>query len=120
MTNAAFSAPKQWEDWVSWVLGIWLCLSPWILAFSLEATPTANAVTSGFLIILAEVVTLSAFRVWEEWINVVLGLWLVGSPWFLDIASSAARLEFIVVGILVVALALYEMKQSRRSQGSHK
>jgi len=75
---------------------------------------------SGFLIILAEVVTLSAFRVWEEWINVVLGLWLVGSPWFLDIASSAARIEFIVVGILVVALAFYEMKQSRRFQGSHK
>ena len=116
MTNATFSAPKQWEDWVSWGLGIWLCLSPWVLSFSMEPTATANAVTSGFLIILVEVVTLSAFRAWEEWVNVALGLWLAGSSWILGITSTAARLEFVVVGILVVALAVYEMREAHRGQ----
>jgi hypothetical protein len=24
-----FSLPKQWEDWCSWLLGLWLCISPW-------------------------------------------------------------------------------------------
>jgi len=104
------SLPKQWEDWASWVFGIWLCLSPWVLQFDLAPVPTSNAVIVGFLIILAEVVTLSIFRPWEEWINVALGAWLVISPWVLAIASIAATVNFLVVGALVIALALYEMR----------
>ena len=108
--RAEVSLPKQWEDWASWAFGIWLCISPWGLQFDLEPVPTRNAVIVGFLIILAEVVTLSIFRPWEEWINVALGAWLVISPWVLGIASTAAKVNFVVIGLLVVALALYEMR----------
>ena len=108
------SLPKQWEDWASWVFGIWLCLSPWVLQFDLAPVPTSNAVIVGFLIILAEVVTLSIFRPWEEWINVVLGGWLIISPWVLGVASRAAIVDFVVIGVLVAALALYEMWDVRR------
>ncbi len=104
--------PKQWEDWVSWGLGIWLCLSPWVLQFSLETTATENAVVVGFLIILAEVVTLSAFALWEEWINVALGAWLVVSPWALGVTAGAAKADFVIVGVLVIALAIYEMREA--------
>jgi len=72
--------------------------------------PTRNAVIVGFLIILAEVVTLSIFRPWEEWINVALGAWLVISPWVLGIASTASTANFVIIGVLVIALALYEMR----------
>jgi hypothetical protein len=60
-------------------------------------------------------IELSVFRGWEEWINVALGAWLIASPWILGIASPAARANFIVVGVLVVALALYEMWQIRQN-----
>jgi len=108
------SLPKQWEDWASWILGIWLCLSPWALEFDLQSVPTRNAVIVGFLVILAEVVTLSVFRPWEEWINVVLGGWLIISPWVLGITSHAATIDFVIIGVLVAALALYEMWDVRR------
>jgi SPW repeat len=108
--RAEFSLPKQWEDWASWAFGIWLCISPWALEFDLDRLPTRNAVIVGCLIILAEVVTLSVFRPWEEWINVVLGAWLVISPWVLGIAPTAAKVNFVVIGALVIALALYEMR----------
>jgi hypothetical protein len=108
--RAGLSLPKQWEDWASWVFGIWLCISPWALEFDLERVSTRNAVIVGFLIILAEVVTLSVFRPWEEWVNVALGAWLVISPWVLGIASTAATVNFVVIGALVVALAFYEMR----------
>ena len=108
--RAEVSLPKQWEDWASWAFGIWLCISPWALEFDLERVPTRNAVIVGCLIILAEIVTLSVFRPWEEWINVALGAWLVISPWVLGIASTAAKVNFVVVGVLVMALALYEMR----------
>jgi SPW repeat len=112
--RAGVSLPKQWEDWASWAFGIWLCISPWALEFDLERVPTRNAVIVGCLIILAEVVTLSVFRPWEEWINVALGAWLVISPWVLGIASTAATVNFVVIGALVVALAFYEMRSVER------
>jgi len=114
MATAEFNLPKQWEDWTNWILGIWLCLSPWALLFSNDATGTRNAVLVGALIILAEVVTLSIFQVWEEWINVALGVWLVASPWTLGIAEASAKADFVVVGLLVLALALYEIWDVRR------
>jgi SPW repeat len=108
--RAGVSLPRQWQDWASWAFGIWLCISPWALEFDLESVPTRNAVIVGFLIILVEVLTLSVFRPWEEWVNVALGAWLVISPWVLAILSRAATTDFVVVGVLVIALAMYEMR----------
>ena len=72
----------------------------------------------GVLIILAELVELSLFRGWQEWINVALGMWLISSIWVLAIVTPAARTNFMLVGVLVVALALYEMWQIRQNRRS--
>jgi len=106
--------PRQWTDWATWLLGIWLCLSPWALLFEYETPAMRNAVVLGVLIIFVEVIELSVFRGWEEWINVAFGAWLVASTWMLGIATPSARINFALVGALVVALALYEMWQIRR------
>jgi hypothetical protein len=75
-------------------------------------------VITGVLIILAEVVTLSIYRAWEEWINVILGAWLVICPWILGINSSVARANLVVVGLLVMALAFYEIWEARSQAGN--
>ena len=53
------------------------------------------------------------FLRWEEWITVILGAWLIVCPWILGISVSAARTNFVVVGLLVMALALYEFWEAR-------
>jgi hypothetical protein len=111
MAAVTFTPPRQWEDWANWLLGFWLLLSPWILHFADNNAAMQNAVVVGFALILAEVVTLSAFQVWEEWVNVVLGAWLVVSPWVLREVGVAASANFFVVGLLVIALAAYEIWQ---------
>ena len=111
-----FTLPRQWEDWCSWGLGIWLCISPWALQFDLEPTATRAAVVSGLLIILTELVTLSLFRLSEEWINVVLGVWLVVAPWILAVTGAAAVANFVIVGLLVLVLAVYEIWQGGPSE----
>ena len=118
MAAPQFSLPKQWEDWCSWLLGLWLCISPWALRFDLDPIVTRTAVITGILIILAEMMTLSVYRAWEEWINVILGAWLVICPWVLGISSSAARNNFVVIGLLVLALAFYEIWDERRQSGN--
>jgi len=120
MAERPFSFPKQWEDWSSWALGIWLLLSPWALFFDPETIAVHNAVAVGALIIIAEIVELSVFRDWEEWINILLGVWLAVSPWVLGIASAAARWNFVVVGALVVALAVYELREMGARSGGRR
>ena len=73
----------------------------------------AQAVLLGTLITLVES---SIFRECEEWINVGLGAWLIASTWVLGIATPTARIQFVLVGALVAALALYEMWHMRRNQ----
>ena len=112
MAPVTFTPPKQWEDWLSWILGFWLCISPWALIYANDPIATRNAVVVGFLVILTEVITLSIFEPWEELINVALGAWLVVCPWLLGAMHPVARVNFVVVGVVVVALATYEMRQA--------
>src|SRR5207244_13374259 len=100
--------------------GFWQLLSPCNLHSEGETAAKQNSVIVGFVLILAEVVTLSAFQVWEEWINVALGAWLVVSPWVLRGVGPAATADFVLVGLVVIALAAYEMWHlgSARERGS--
>jgi hypothetical protein len=116
MAIGSFSPPKQWEDWANLVLGIWLCASPWVLQLAGdEMIVTQNAVLVGFLLIVTETVTLVSFRVWEEWANVVLGAWLVVSPWVLGITALVPMANFVIVGLVVLVLALYEIWDVHRA-----
>ena len=101
-----------------WALGIWLVISPWALRFDLDSGATRAAVITGVLLILTEMLTLSLFRSWEEWVNVLLGLWLLVASWVVDIATSAAVRNFVIVGLLVLILAAYEIWQARRGAES--
>jgi hypothetical protein len=113
MALPSVAIPKEWQDWANLLVGIWLCASPFVL--QIEDAPAIRVLLAvGFLVIAAEVLTLSPLRVWEEWINVVLGLWLVVSPWFAGMASSTAAANCIVAGVLLIALAVYEIWDNRR------
>jgi hypothetical protein len=68
------------------------------------------------MIICTEIVTLSAFRSWEEWVNVLLGAWLIAAPWILGALSATATTNFIIVGALVLVLALYELWQNGKPE----
>jgi hypothetical protein len=114
MAIRRLSFSREWQDWCNLILGIWLCLSPWLLGFTDQRAAAENAVAVGILIIVAEVFTFSMLRVLEEWINVALGLWLVASSWALDVAALAAKLDFAVSGLLLALLALYEIWDARR------
>ena len=109
MPAARFTPPSHWEDWCSWGLGLWLCISPWALRFDLEPVATRAAVISGVLLILVEAITLSAFRAWEEWLNVAIGIWLIAAPWIV-VTTGTAAVNFVIVGLLVLALAVYEIR----------
>lgn len=102
-------APKRWQDWGNLIVGAWLFVSPFVLQYPSEMP---NAVWNAY-ILGAAIMIFSAFavylpRAWEEGINVVLGLWMIASPWALGFASDKnITMNAVIVGILVAILAAW-------------
>jgi hypothetical protein len=44
-----------------------------------------------------------------SWANVVIGLWLMISPWAIGYRAGAAMTEEVIVGAIVVAVALWSL-----------
>jgi len=108
LAKVHFNPPLQWENWCGWLLAIWLCISPGPLKFGDDITATYVAVLTGIVLVCTEMLTISPFRLWEEWINVGVGGWLIASPWLLHVSSSA-KINFVIVGALVATLAVYKL-----------
>lgn len=107
-------AGRRAQDWANLVLAICLFLSPWVIGFATEATPTWNAWIVGVVLGALAVATLSAFAEWEEWANMVIGLWLVVSPWILGfMANVNAMWTHVILGLLVAALAAWAVWDHR-------
>ncbi len=98
----------RWQDWVSLVLGIWLFFSPWILSFY-SAMPAAswNFFVLGVAFVVFAAFGLNLRTLWEEWVNLVLGIWMIISPWVLQYnANSAARDDAVIIGVIVAVMAI--------------
>ncbi|MBE7470022.1 MAG: SPW repeat protein [Anaerolineales bacterium] len=100
----------NWLNWLVAVAGLWELLSPFALGYSALTVAMWNAVIVGVVLI--------ALGAWAalykeaktdrtlDWINAVLGVWLVISPFALDYSATAmAMWNNIIVGIVVLALA---------------
>jgi hypothetical protein len=109
---------KHWQDPVNLILGLWMLASPWVLNYQAEPNPTWNAVVVGVLIAAVAVSALVAVMAWQEWANVVLGIWLAISPWVLGFtALSAVMWNAVVVGLLVAVFALWAVATDKKIGG---
>ena len=53
---------------------------------------------------------LSVFAEWEEWVNLVLGLWLIVAPWALGFAGSVNALwTHVILGVLTAAVSAWAL-----------
>jgi hypothetical protein len=106
--------PKHWQDPVNAVLGVWLVLSPWVSRFSGDMTATANSVVIGVALLAAALGAMLMPRAWEEWTEAVLGLWMIVAPWVLGYSAlTNAVSAAVVIGIVVLALALWTLATDR-------
>ena len=112
MEKSVLPPHRLWEEWVRSVLGLWLFVSPWVLQYH-ETTAAQNAFVVGYLLFVTGLIALFTFMVWEEWFSVILGAWLVISPWVLG-AAFVPTVNFVGVGLLVLALAFYVIRDERR------
>jgi hypothetical protein len=95
-------------DVANLILGMILFFSPWLFGLSAGAE-WQTASTVGIFIAVLSIAALAAFAVWEEWLNLIVGLALIVSPWLLGFQNSDAMTVDVVIGAIVAALAALEV-----------
>lgn len=106
----------RWQDWATVMLGFWLVVSPSQMEYSLNHIASGNACGLGAVLILFNL--MAAGRILDEgqeFVNILLGIWLVLSPYALDFATAKTpALNAIIVGATIVALAGWQMYDAIR------
>jgi hypothetical protein len=98
------------------VLGLVLLISPWIFGYTGETMAAWNAWICGVAIAVIAAAALSQRQTWEEWVNLVLGLWVVASPWILGFDGlTNATWPHVVIGLIVAVLAAVELWMINRA-----
>jgi hypothetical protein len=104
---------RRWQDGASLVLGVWLLASPRVLGYGGDVAAW-NAYAMGTGIVVFALIAAYMPKAWEEIINMLLGLWLVISPFALGFsADTGVALHTVVVGILATAFAIWAMSNDR-------
>ena len=107
---------KRWQDWGNLLIGAWLFVSPWVIAYpSGMLNATWNAYVLGAAIVIFAACAVYMPRVWEEGLNTVLGIWMIISPWVLEFSSSRiVTMNAIIVGLLVTTFAVWAMVRDKK------
>lgn len=110
MSDVARKTDETALDIANIVVGVCLALTPWVLGYSAQTAAAWNAWVVGVVIALIAVGALVAFAQWEEWVNLILGVWTFIAPWVLGFtAITAAVWAHVVAGLIVAVLAGLEL-----------
>ena len=105
---------RHWQDVASLILGAWLVVSPLVLGIS--GGPAWCTVILGVLVIVFAVEGLLVPSYLEEVAEIAVGAALVLAPLFGGYEMQSATGNSVLVGMLVIAFALWEMMTDREFQ----
>jgi len=98
----------NWASALNVLAGLWLIASAWVFKFAPHSRGLWNTVIVGILIALIAIWRSAGGPRWAglSWFNVVLGGWMIASPWIHSyVDHSRQAWNSGVVGLLVVVLA---------------
>jgi len=97
-------------SWINILLGIWVILSPFVLGFSQLPRAMWNNVATGIAIgILAIIRSGMRQQPGWSWVNVILGIWLIISPFAVAFMTTGVALwNNVILGIIIAIIALSE------------
>ena len=102
---------RRWVDWVNVLLGLWLISSPWLMNFFAadRAAALSAWITGAGLLVLALIAMYKPATL-RDAMALILGVWLMVSPWVLGRAAlSAISINAVITGTLVSGYALWAM-----------
>lgn len=108
----------SWQNWTTLVLGIWVFLTPWLIshhmAINLENSVNWNAWVVGGIVAVSAGMALQELEPWEEWVNLVVGVWFVLSPWIFGYAGESTLMwNSVIVGAVIAVLSAISIPVAR-------
>jgi len=91
------------------LLAAFLFATPWLFTYSNEITRWDMWMTGATIAAIA-CLAIVAYSTWQEWANVIVGAWLIVSPWVLGFTHTRAMHFSIGVGIAVILMAVIELE----------
>jgi len=124
MAARTSSPVYQWPNWLNLILAVWLFISPWVVGFykaggtemvvTLILAAAWDAWVVAVIVGVLSIAAIAKLAVWEDWINLVLGVWLFFSPWILGYATLyGAMWNSLIVGLLIAVLAIWGIAAAR-------
>ena len=100
------------QDRLEIVVGLWLCISPWVLGY---AGPTEVAgfasIVAGIGVLLFSFEDLVLPSQVEEWVELALGVVLMALPWLWGYSDNMpATLNSVIPGFLISGIAVWALK----------
>lgn len=89
-------------------LATFLFVSPWLFAYA-RGNAQLDIWISSAAVAVTAVAAILAYANWKEWLNVLLGAWLIVSPWVLGFTHTRAMHFSIGIGIAVAFMAIVEL-----------
>ena len=90
---------------ISVIAGLWLMLSSYFMSLGF----TSNEFVVGLLVTLFGIIELSLVEsaMWVSWAIGILGAWLLVSPLFLTGLAVASIWNSVILGIVILAVAIW-------------
>ncbi len=98
---------QRWQDWTNLLLGAYLVLAPFFGIGAVGDVAAINSYLTGTAVAIFAIAALARPQLWEEYTNLVLGLWLIVAPFALGFTNLAGPMyNQIIVGLLIGGTAL--------------
>lgn len=98
------------------IAGIWLFLSTWLFGLPNGSAAMWNSAVFGVIVVILAIVHLSDLRqTWVSWLNALVGLWTLISPWVYNYSGNQGMTwSSVITGIVVVVLSVWTASVSPR------
>ena len=112
----------QAEDGLTFLTGLYLAISAWVVGFSDHSSLTMSNLFSGIAIAVLALGFASAYGYMHgiAWVAPIIGVWTIVAPWLVsgDTPETAALVNNVIVGALCVPFTLALMPAGMRRRRS--
>ncbi|MGY4624379.1 SPW repeat protein [Bradyrhizobium sp. USDA 4486] len=108
---------RTWEDWCGMLLGALIVISPWFpvqdeLEVAGREAMILNSVAVGLLVFGISQLEYVALQRWQEVTTILIGLWLIASPYILGYSGEGfVRIYHTSLGAVTVLLGILQLWQ---------
>ncbi|TAN01035.1 MAG: hypothetical protein EPN45_13340 [Rhizobiaceae bacterium] len=107
-----------WPNGLTLILGVWLFISPWVLANAPGGNWAWDAWIVGAVVALLSIAALVQLAQWEDWVSLILGAWLFISPWVLGFYASMHSMAWnaYIIGALIFLIGIWGVVAARQAE----